>query len=147
VLSKLPLTTPSEFEAAVAAARSAFPAWRDTPVPTRARVMLKLQQLIRENWVRGWAGREQPACSSRGWRRGCAGPAGVLGFASNFKGAHRRWPLGVSSCRSGVAKTRTNLPQSPLQDDLARMVTQEQGKTFQDARGDVFRGLGARPAG
>lgn len=76
VLSKLPLTTPSEFEAAVAAARSAFPAWRDTPVPTRARVMLKLQQLIRENW-----------------------------------------------------------------DDLARMVTQEQGKTFQDARGDVFRGL------
>jgi len=52
VLSKLPLTTPSEFDAAVAAAKAAFPAWRDTPVPTRARVMLKLQQLIRENWVR-----------------------------------------------------------------------------------------------
>lgn len=29
-----------------------------------------------------------------------------------------------------------------LQDELARLVTQEQGKTFQDARGDVFRGLG-----
>ncbi|KAI8469036.1 MAG: Aldehyde/histidinol dehydrogenase [Monoraphidium minutum] len=76
VLSKLPLTTPSEFEAAVAAAKAAFPAWRDTPVPARARVMLKLQQLIRENW-----------------------------------------------------------------DELARLVTAEQGKTFQDARGDVFRGL------
>lgn len=78
MLSRLPLTTPSEFDAAVAAAKAAFPAWRDTPVPQRARVMLKLQQLIRENW-----------------------------------------------------------------DDLARLVTAEQGKTFQDARGDVFRGLGA----
>lgn len=76
VVSKLPLTTPDEFNAAVAAAKAAFPAWRDTPVPTRARVMLKLQQLIRDNW-----------------------------------------------------------------DELARLVTQEQGKTFQDARGDVFRGL------
>jgi malonate-semialdehyde dehydrogenase (acetylating)/methylmalonate-semialdehyde dehydrogenase len=56
VLSKLPLTLPGEFEAAVAAAKAAFPAWRDTPVPTRARVMLKFQQLIRENWVRARGG-------------------------------------------------------------------------------------------
>jgi delta 1-pyrroline-5-carboxylate dehydrogenase len=53
VVSRLPLTTPTEFNAAVAAAKEAFPAWRATPVPTRARVMLKLQQLIRENWVGG----------------------------------------------------------------------------------------------
>jgi malonate-semialdehyde dehydrogenase (acetylating)/methylmalonate-semialdehyde dehydrogenase len=53
VVSRLPLTTPAEFNAAVAAAKEAFPAWRATPVPTRARVMLKLQQLIRENWVGG----------------------------------------------------------------------------------------------
>lgn len=52
MLSKLPLTTPDEFNAAVQAAKDAYPAWRDTPVPTRARVMLKFQQLIRENWVR-----------------------------------------------------------------------------------------------
>ena len=31
------------------------------------------------------------------------------------------------------------------QDDLARNVTLEQGKTLGDARGDVFRGLGAAP--
>ncbi|KIZ05257.1 methylmalonate-semialdehyde dehydrogenase [Monoraphidium neglectum] len=76
VVSKLPLTTPDEFNAAVAAAKAAFPGWRDTPVSTRARVMLKFQHLIRENW-----------------------------------------------------------------DELAKLVTQEQGKTFLDARGDVFRGL------
>jgi len=49
VLSKLPLTTEQEFNAAVAAAKAAYPKWRDTPVPTRARVMLKLQELIRAN--------------------------------------------------------------------------------------------------
>ncbi len=31
-----------------------------------------------------------------------------------------------------------------LQDELAANVTLEQGKTLPDARGDVFRGLGAR---
>jgi len=31
-----------------------------------------------------------------------------------------------------------------LQDELAKSVTMEQGKTFQDAKGDVFRGLGER---
>jgi hypothetical protein len=30
----------------------------------------------------------------------------------------------------------------PYQDELAKSVTTEQGKTFQDAKGDVFRGLG-----
>eukprot|EP00775_Hariotina_reticulata_P009074 gene9074-9244_t len=76
VVSRLPLTTAAEFEAAVQAAKAAFPAWRSTPVPTRARVMLKFQELIRQNW-----------------------------------------------------------------DELAKSVTLEQGKTFQDAKGDVFRGL------
>lgn len=33
------------------AAKDAFPKWRNTPVSTRARVMLKLQQLINENMV------------------------------------------------------------------------------------------------
>eukprot|EP00882_Tetradesmus_deserticola_P001537 GHRQ01001659.1.p1 GENE.GHRQ01001659.1~~GHRQ01001659.1.p1 ORF type:complete len:535 (+),score=220.22 GHRQ01001659.1:200-1804(+) len=76
VVSRLPLTTVAEFNAAVQAAKDAFPAWRATPVPTRQRVMLKFQELIRQNW-----------------------------------------------------------------DELAKSVTTEQGKTFQDAKGDVFRGL------
>lgn len=51
VVSRVPQTTAAEFEAAVAAARDAFPAWRSTPVSARQRVMLKLQHLIRENMV------------------------------------------------------------------------------------------------
>ena len=77
VVSRLPLCTPEEFSAAVASAKAAFPKWRDTPVPQRARVMFKLQELIH---------------------------------------AHM--------------------------DDLAASITQEQGKTLADAKGDVFRGLG-----
>ncbi|PNW72254.1 hypothetical protein CHLRE_16g675650v5 [Chlamydomonas reinhardtii] len=49
VLGKLPLTTKSEFNAAVKAASDAFPKWRATPVPTRVRVMFKFQELIRAN--------------------------------------------------------------------------------------------------
>lgn len=56
VVSRLPETTSAEFDAAVAAAKAAFPAWRRTAVSQRARVMLKLQQLIRENMVRAGAG-------------------------------------------------------------------------------------------
>lgn len=51
VVSRVPQTTEAEFEAAVAAAKAAFPAWRSTPVSVRQRVMLKLQHLIRENMV------------------------------------------------------------------------------------------------
>lgn len=51
VVSRLPETTTAEFNAAVAAAKAAFPAWRATAVPTRQRVMLKFQELIRANWV------------------------------------------------------------------------------------------------
>lgn len=51
-MSRLPETTAAEFNAAVAAAKGAFPAWRATPVPTRTRWALKFQELIRTNWVR-----------------------------------------------------------------------------------------------
>ncbi|EPS64202.1 hypothetical protein M569_10579, partial [Genlisea aurea] len=49
VVSQVPLTTRDEFKAAVSAAKEAFPSWRNTPVTTRQRVMLKLQELIRKN--------------------------------------------------------------------------------------------------
>eukprot|EP00850_Spirogloea_muscicola_P002684 SM000010S04322 [mRNA] locus=s10:975747:980531:- [translate_table: standard] len=78
LVSRVPLATGAEFEAAVAAARDAYPAWRATPVTARARIMFRLQALVRENM-----------------------------------------------------------------DKLAMAVTMEQGKTLADARGDVFRGLGA----
>lgn len=49
IVSQVPLTTKEEFKAAVAAAKQAFPSWRNTPVTTRQRVMLKLQELIRRD--------------------------------------------------------------------------------------------------
>ncbi|XP_054778696.1 methylmalonate-semialdehyde dehydrogenase [acylating], mitochondrial [Prosopis cineraria] len=49
VVSQLPLTTDEEFKAAVSEAKKAFPSWRNTPITTRQRVMLKLQELIRRD--------------------------------------------------------------------------------------------------
>ncbi|RDX67901.1 Methylmalonate-semialdehyde dehydrogenase [acylating], mitochondrial, partial [Mucuna pruriens] len=49
VVSQVPLSTTEEFKAAVSAARNAFPSWRNTPITTRQRVMLKLQELIRRD--------------------------------------------------------------------------------------------------
>lgn len=51
VVSRLPETTPAEFNAAVQAAKDAFPKWRNTSLPTRSRVMFKMQELIRANMV------------------------------------------------------------------------------------------------
>lgn len=76
VVSRVPKTSAATFQKAVAAASAAFPGWRDTPISVRQRVMLRLQQLIRENM-----------------------------------------------------------------DSLAANITEEQGKTLADAKGDVFRGL------
>ncbi|KAG9157412.1 hypothetical protein Leryth_010250 [Lithospermum erythrorhizon] len=49
VVSQVPLTTSEEFQAAVSAAKGAYPSWRNTPVTTRQRIMFKLQDLIRKN--------------------------------------------------------------------------------------------------
>ncbi|MGE0800996.1 MAG: CoA-acylating methylmalonate-semialdehyde dehydrogenase [Lautropia sp.] len=49
VLAKVPLATREELDAAVASAKKAFKTWKSTPIGTRARIFLKLQQLIREN--------------------------------------------------------------------------------------------------
>ena len=49
VLARVPFATPAEIDAAVASAKEAFKTWKKTPIGARARVFLKLQQLIREN--------------------------------------------------------------------------------------------------
>ena len=49
VIARVPMATQEELDAAVAAAKEAFKTWRYTPIGTRARIFLKLQQLIREN--------------------------------------------------------------------------------------------------
>src|SRR3954463_13091612 len=46
VLARVPLSTPSELDAAVAAARAALPAWRGVAVPERARRLFALREKL-----------------------------------------------------------------------------------------------------
>jgi malonate-semialdehyde dehydrogenase (acetylating)/methylmalonate-semialdehyde dehydrogenase len=48
-LGRLALSTAADVDAAVRAAREAFPMWRATPAPERARVLFRLQQLLVAN--------------------------------------------------------------------------------------------------
>jgi malonate-semialdehyde dehydrogenase (acetylating)/methylmalonate-semialdehyde dehydrogenase len=52
VLAQVPFATDAEIEAAVNAAKQAFKTWKNTPLAARARIMLKLQALVRENMNR-----------------------------------------------------------------------------------------------
>ena len=76
LLATTPIATAGEMRAAVDAAKAAFPAWAATSVSNRARVMFKLQALIRQH-----------------------------------------------------------------EDELAAILSSEHGKTIDDAKGDIFRGL------
>ncbi|MCK8488971.1 CoA-acylating methylmalonate-semialdehyde dehydrogenase [Paenibacillus sp. MBLB2552] len=75
-LAKVPLSTPADVDVAVSAAAEAFAAWSQTPVPRRARVLFRYQQLLVEHW-----------------------------------------------------------------DELARLITLENGKSFGEAHGEVLRGI------
>ncbi|MBW5445552.1 CoA-acylating methylmalonate-semialdehyde dehydrogenase [Cohnella sp. CFH 77786] len=50
VLALVPLSVQEDVDRAVQAAQNAFQTWSRTPVPRRARVMFKYQQLLVENW-------------------------------------------------------------------------------------------------
>ncbi|CAM4084896.1 CoA-acylating methylmalonate-semialdehyde dehydrogenase [Paenibacillus alkaliterrae] len=50
ILAYVPLSSKSEVDAAVQAAKEAFPAWSRTAVPRRARILFKYQQLLVEHW-------------------------------------------------------------------------------------------------
>ncbi|MFP2770900.1 CoA-acylating methylmalonate-semialdehyde dehydrogenase [Oceanisphaera sp. KMM 10153] len=76
VIARLPCATAAEVEAAVAAASDAFVTWKETPVPERARLMLRYQALLKEQ-----------------------------------------------------------------HDEIARLLSRDTGKTFEDAKGDVWRGI------
>jgi malonate-semialdehyde dehydrogenase (acetylating) / methylmalonate-semialdehyde dehydrogenase len=52
VLAQVPFATDEELNAAVASAKQAFKTWKNTPLAARARVMLKLQALVREHMSR-----------------------------------------------------------------------------------------------
>ena len=76
VIARAPLSTTADLDAAVRAAREAFPSWRDTPAVARAQVLFRLKPLLEERF-----------------------------------------------------------------EELARIVTTEHGKTLDEARGSVRRGI------
>jgi malonate-semialdehyde dehydrogenase (acetylating)/methylmalonate-semialdehyde dehydrogenase len=52
VLAQVPFATDDEINAAVASAKTAYKTWKNTPIAARARIMLKLQALVREHMTR-----------------------------------------------------------------------------------------------
>ena len=50
VIARTPLSNAADVDAAVAAARKAFPAWRDTPPVARARVLFKFKNILEEHF-------------------------------------------------------------------------------------------------
>jgi malonate-semialdehyde dehydrogenase (acetylating)/methylmalonate-semialdehyde dehydrogenase len=50
VLAHVPISSREELDQAVKAAKEAFTTWSQTPVPRRARILFKYQQLLVENW-------------------------------------------------------------------------------------------------
>jgi malonate-semialdehyde dehydrogenase (acetylating)/methylmalonate-semialdehyde dehydrogenase len=52
VLAQVPFASDAEINAAVASAKAAFKTWKNTPIAARARIMLKLQALVREHMSR-----------------------------------------------------------------------------------------------
>jgi hypothetical protein len=133
-VSRCPETTPAEFQAAVQAAKDAFPSWRRTPLPTRQRVMFKLQQLIREHMVRLFG---YPAAPSRKLGKLCPRVVRQTPLPLQARPVQRLPYAGLLSCANSM--------RWAWQGELAASVTLEQGKTLPDARGDVFRGLGEFP--
>ena len=49
VLARVPFATQDEINAAIEGAAQAFKTWKNTPIGARARIMLKLQELIRRD--------------------------------------------------------------------------------------------------
>jgi malonate-semialdehyde dehydrogenase (acetylating)/methylmalonate-semialdehyde dehydrogenase len=52
VLAQVPFATDAEINAAIASAKQAYKSWKDTPLAARARIMRKLQALVREHMSR-----------------------------------------------------------------------------------------------
>ncbi len=49
LIAEAPCCTQDEVDSAVAAAAAAFPAWRDTPIPTRIQLMFRFKELLDAN--------------------------------------------------------------------------------------------------
>ena len=50
VIAEVPISNEADLNKAIETAKEAFESWKDTPVPKRARILFKYQQLLVENW-------------------------------------------------------------------------------------------------
>lgn len=50
VLAHVPISTQEDVDRAVRAAKETFQSWKDVPVPKRARILFKFQQLLVDHW-------------------------------------------------------------------------------------------------
>src|SRR5690625_1011609 len=50
IIAHVPMSTREDLNLAIKVAKEAFQSWREVPVPRRARIMFKYQQLLVENW-------------------------------------------------------------------------------------------------
>lgn len=48
-IGRVPLSSAGDVDAAVQAAKAAFPTWRGTPAPERARVLFRLKALLEQD--------------------------------------------------------------------------------------------------
>jgi alpha-ketoglutaric semialdehyde dehydrogenase len=48
VVARIPLSTREEMKEAIAAAKTAFPSWRDTPAPNRGKILFNATRLMQE---------------------------------------------------------------------------------------------------
>ncbi|WP_306220606.1 CoA-acylating methylmalonate-semialdehyde dehydrogenase [Cohnella sp. WQ 127256] len=50
IIANVPLSTKADVDLAVEAAQKSYESWRNTPVPRRARILFRYQQLLVEHW-------------------------------------------------------------------------------------------------
>jgi malonate-semialdehyde dehydrogenase (acetylating) / methylmalonate-semialdehyde dehydrogenase len=112
ILAYVPISTKEDVDRAVKAAKEAFKTWSKTPVPKRARILFKFQQLLVEHWdelaklitqENGKNYKEAYGEVQRGIECvefACGAPSLMMGkqlpdIASNIESGMYRYPVGV----------------------------------------------------
>lgn len=112
VLAQVPISTREDLDQAVSIAKEAFKSWSKTPVPKRARILFKYQQLLVNNWeeLAEIVTRENGKSLSEAYgevQRGiecvefaAGAPSLMMGkhlpdIASNLESGMYRYPIGV----------------------------------------------------